>query len=52
MKQIFLVATNKNDLDNVTWGELLVYIRLWLLMATINTGCGHRAYWEDSPMSM
>ena len=51
MKEILLVATNKNDLDNVTWGELLVYIGLWFLMASINTGCDRRAYWENSPVS-
>ena len=51
MKEILLVATNKNNLDNVTWGELLVYIGLWFLMASINTGCDRRAYWENSPVS-
>ena len=52
MKQILLVATNKNGLDNVTWSELLVYISLWRLSATIYTGCDRRAYWENSPVSL
>ena len=47
MKQILVVATNKNDLDNVTWGEQLVYFCLLLLMAS-----NRRTYWENSPVSL
>ena len=36
----------------MTWGELLIYFGLWLLMATINIGCYCRSYWENSPVSL
>ena len=39
IKQILLVQTNKLVREEISWGEFLVYIGLWLLLATMSTGC-------------
>ena len=46
MKNVLLVKTNEVDEtnDDITWGELLVYLGLWLLMSTTVSGCDRRSY--------
>ena len=52
IKEILLPETNKRDGgEDITWGEFLVYIGLWFLMASINSGSDRRSYWENSPIS-
>ena len=52
LKMVLIKETNAQDDKNpITWGELLVYIGIWLLMATTVAGCDRRCYWENSPIS-
>ena len=50
IQNILLKESNKaGNNENITWGELLVYIGLWFLMASTATGCDRRSYWDNSP---
>ena len=51
INEILLVETNKKEEEDITFGELMVYIGLWLLMSTTSNGCDRRAFWENSPIS-
>ena len=50
---VLLEETNAIDeeIDDITWGEFLVYIGLWFLMATTVSGCDRRSYWQNSAIS-
>ena len=49
MKDVLLVMTSKNlEGSPVSWGEMLTYLGLWLLMSSITTGGNKRAYWDNS----
>jgi len=45
LQHIFFVETNKKEGEDISWGEFLGYIGLWLLMCTMNIGCDWRSYW-------
>ena len=53
LKMVLLPETNKQEeeKEDITWGELLVYLGIWLLMSTTVAGCNRRCYWENSPIS-
>ena len=51
INEILRVETNKKEDEDITFGELMVYIGLWLLMSTTSNGCDRRAFWENSPIS-
>ena len=49
MKDVLLGMTSKNlEGSPVSWGEMLTYLGLWLLMSSITTGGNKRAYWDNS----
>ena len=52
MKDVLLVITSKNlEGSPVSWGEVLNYLGLWLLMSYVATGVNTRAYWDNSDPS-
>ena len=52
IKNVILFQTNASEEgEEITEGEFLVYIGLWLLMATTASGCDRRSYWENSPIN-
>ena len=50
---VIIGETNKVDeaMEDITPGEFMVYIGLWILMSTTASGCDRRSYWENSPIS-
>ena len=49
MKDVLLVMKTKNlEGSPVSWGEILTYLGLWLLMSSVVTGGNMRAYWDNS----
>ena len=48
MKDVLLGMTSKNlEGSPVSWGEMLNYIDLCLLMSSIATGVNTRTYWDN-----
>ena len=48
MKDVLLIMTSKNlEGVSVTWGKMLTYLGLWLLMFSVATGGNTRAYWDN-----
>ena len=48
MKYVLLGITSKNHEGSpVSWGEMLTYLGLWLLMSSVATGVNTRAYWDN-----
>ena len=49
IKKIILVETNKNVIGKeVTWGEFVRYLGIWLLLSTVSHGCSRRSFWDDN----
>ena len=49
MKDVLLVIPSKNlEGSPVSWGKMLTYLRLWLLMSSVATGWNTRAYRDNS----
>ncbi len=54
MEEVLLAETNKAmrtlKKDDITWGELVRYLGLWLLMATVN-GFSRDDFWDPEPFN-
>ena len=49
MKDVLLgIKSNNLEGGPVSWGKILTYIGLWLLMSSVATGGNMRAYWDNS----
>ena len=49
MKDVLLVMTSKNlERSPVSWGEILAYLGLWILMSYVATGVNMRTYRDNS----
>ena len=52
MKDALLGMTSKNlEGSPVSWGDMLTYLGLWLLMSSVATGGNTRSYWDTSDTS-
>ena len=49
IKDILLGMTGKNlERSPVSWGKMLTYRGLWILLSSVATGGNTRAYWDNS----
>ena len=49
IKDVLLGITSKNiEGISVSWGKMLTYLGLWLLVSYVATGLNTRAYWDNS----
>ena len=49
MKDVLLVMTSKNiEGISVSWGKMITYLGLCILMYSVATGGNTRAYWDNS----
>ena len=55
-KDGILKETNKEMLSRrcgeITWGEFMQFIGLWLFMSTVAIGCDRSSYWDSSLLRM
>ena len=53
MKDVLLGMTSKNlEVSPVSWGLMITYLGLWILMYFIATGGNTRAYWDNLDSSL
>eukprot|EP00804_Cyclotella_cryptica_P014448 CCRYP_004791-RA/>CCRYP_004791-RA protein AED:0.45 eAED:0.46 QI:0/0/0/1/0/0.5/2/0/312 len=49
LRLVLLVQTNKNLDQELHWGELLRYLRLWFLMSSVGGGYKKKDFWSTLP---
>ena len=49
MKYLLLGITSKNlEGSTMSWGEMLTYLGLWILMSAVTNGGNNHIYWDHS----